>query len=332
MSKKYNVLDTVKSSFNLHDHGRSDGNNRNYLVAYAQRMTQSPKFLERQKLRELYGYYGHTPRQLANKMELDEIEVVMLNGKPVVMTNIPSNVTTELTVSDDGIVTHTEEILDTPTGRAVKAMNDAGVGGWSWSIDGNYMASGSVARQFFGFDYVKHPSYIDTEKQQAMFESCGVSNQQELLEHNLIQQGFDPGQSGKIIALFESRVPTMDEFDALNQNIMFMESLITEKDSALVDMTKKSTFRESAFNELLKASPVMMSQRQIDAFARMGSAEDKEIVSAFFESLAAGFETLPMGVKRPAHVDERVERKPYPDDVMEGAVFFDSSSKANPFR
>lgn len=73
----------------------------------------------------MYGYYGHGRRAMhynkTKSLNLPEVSVVMVDGKPVVLENVPSNRTIDISIDDNGIVTHTQEILDTDTGRIVQA-------------------------------------------------------------------------------------------------------------------------------------------------------------------------------------------------------------------
>nr|WP_225312395.1 hypothetical protein [Salmonella sp.]QBM91379.1 hypothetical protein NNIBIDOC_00046 [Salmonella sp.] len=53
---------------------------------------------------------------------------MMVDGKPVVLENVPSNGTIDISIDGNGIVTHTQEILDTDTGRIVRGMINSGAG------------------------------------------------------------------------------------------------------------------------------------------------------------------------------------------------------------
>lgn len=295
MNKKLGVIKTVTQSFNLKDHGRSDGNGRGYLVDSVKRMRDSPLFKERLKLGELYGYFGHNLRQLAGKMDLDETTIVQFEGKPVVIESIPSNRTVAFDVSDDGIVTHTQEILDTPTGRAVAAMVDAGVGGWSWAVKGFEGIAGAIARSFHGFDFVKHPSYIDTEKMQAMFESVGVGSEDELYEKMFESAGFDAGQSGKLMAAWGRRAPSLAEYEEITQEVMMLEGVVASREAELAEVITERDARSIRMLEAVRQFPVFTTDRQLQALTNMASDEDKAIVIAMFEGLKNQFPELPIG-------------------------------------
>lgn len=110
--RKLKTLKRVKDRFSLFNDGRKIGaNKRKYIVQAVQKMIQSAQTQELLRVGEAYGYYGHQPRQRAKKLELGETEVIMINGRPVVVENVPSNRTISISCSDDGIVEHEEEFL-----------------------------------------------------------------------------------------------------------------------------------------------------------------------------------------------------------------------------
>ncbi|MCV4783918.1 hypothetical protein OFM36_31255, partial [Escherichia coli] len=75
-------------------------------------------------------------RQLTGKLEVPETSVIMVEGRPVVIDNVPACRTVAISVDDNGIVTHTQEILNTEPGKIVAAMIESRAGGWSWATGG----------------------------------------------------------------------------------------------------------------------------------------------------------------------------------------------------
>jgi hypothetical protein len=326
MSKSVGVLEVVTDSFNLKDHGRSDGNGRNYLVDSVKRVIDSDFYKERLKLGELYGYFGHSLRQLSNKMDLDEVTVIEYQGKPVVIESVPSNRTIFFDVSNEGIVTHKQEILDTPAGRAVKAMRDAGVGGWSWAVKGVPTALGAIAKSFHGFDFVKHPSYINVEKQQAMFESVGVSTEDELLDSLFESAGFSAGEGSKLLGILTKRAPSVADYEASTMDIMMLESALLAKDKDLAELLVEKEQRSFMMFEALKALPIFTSERQLQALCNMASDEDKAIVKALFEGLGRNFDDLPIGSRGAVTVTPAF--KGLDDEIQSNAISFDGMGKS----
>ncbi|HDS1207812.1 MULTISPECIES: hypothetical protein [Shewanella] len=295
MAKKYEVLGTVTKEFDLRNHGRSDGNGRGYLINAVRSIIGNKHFQERLKLRELYGYFGHVRRQVADKMELAEVEIVYIDGKPVVIENVPSNVLVDISVSDEGIVTHTEDFLNTPGGIAAKAMDDAGVGGFSWAVDGYRTPSGAVATALWGFDYVKHPSYIDKRKMEMMLESISATSEHDGIMHMLESVGFK-GCAEKVMDYWErASVMDADDIADLGSKVLMFESVVQELQGTLDNVSRQNLFREHAMMEAIEKASVFMSESQKQALIRMDSDEDKAIAAKFFESLAGGFNSLPLG-------------------------------------
>lgn len=318
MAKKYDVLGTVTKQFDLRNHGRSDGNGRNYLISAVKSTIASKKFQERLKLRELYGYFGHVRREVADKMELAEVEIVYVNGKPVVLENVPSNVMVDISVSDDGVITHTQDFLNTPGGIAAKAMDDAGVGGFSWAVDGYKTTAGAVASALWGFDYVKHPSYIDKQKLEMMLESVSATGEREGLIQMLESVGFNDC-ADKVMTYWErTSVLDADGINDIGSTVMMFEGVIENLKGTLDTVSRQNLYREKAMMEALESSSVFMSESQKQALVRMSTDEDKAIAAKFFESIAGGFNNLPIGEAQP-----KIIEKPQPNiDLNDsGAIF-----------
>jgi hypothetical protein len=153
----------LECSFNIFNEGRKyTGNHRKYVLENALSIASSDATREKISLREAFGYYGHGRRILARKMRLQEVETVkMPDGSSILLSNIPSNVTTSLVIEDDGTVRHSQEILTTETGQIVESLHQSKVGGFSWACPG---ADGGSKRAtmlsgFEGFDYVLNPGF-----------------------------------------------------------------------------------------------------------------------------------------------------------------------------
>lgn len=153
----------ISCSFSLLDEGRTyTGHHRKYLISNAREICYSPAVREKIKLREALGFYGHGRRILAGRMNLGEVEAIKLpDGGSAIVSNIPSNVTTAFEVAEDGTITHTQEILNTETGKIVTGLHGSRVGGFSWACPGTDGGKGAVSRLsgFAGFDYVLSPGF-----------------------------------------------------------------------------------------------------------------------------------------------------------------------------
>ena len=123
--------DKIECSFSLLDSGRKySGQHRKYLIENAREICYLPAVRERIKMREALGYYGHGRRVLCGRMDIQEVDVVTLpDGSQAMVSNVPSNVTVQFDISKDGLVSHTQEILNTETGKIVAALHASRVGG-----------------------------------------------------------------------------------------------------------------------------------------------------------------------------------------------------------
>lgn len=157
------MSNTIECSFSLLNEGRKySGQHRKYVIENAREICYSPETRERIRLREALGYYGHGRRVLTNKMQLQEVDVITLpDGNQAMVSNIPSNVTVSFDVKEDGTVEHTQEILDTETGKIVTGLNASRVGGFSWACPGRDGKAKGVTTLtgFSGFDYVLQPGF-----------------------------------------------------------------------------------------------------------------------------------------------------------------------------
>lgn len=329
----------VTSTFNIFEHGRTTHNNRPYLLAAVKRIIESPKVQEALKLGELYGYYGHGKRELAEKLTPSEIEVVMVKGKAVAIEQVPSNVTTELAVDDEGNVTHTQRILDTKTGLIVDAMESSGAGGWSWAASG----TANNFAGFGGFDYVKRPSYISNEKRtKLMLESIGVESVEECIIHNLKGVGLSQEESQLILESWEEKPEDNASEQSLKLQCLMFESVIQDQEQShkevvgelkaqIDDVNQWRESRKTLMLESLNTLPIIPTDEQKEAFLNLSSEEDLKIVSSMFESVQEQLMTLPSGLAN--SLDIQVNGRKEVDDELSSSTFINLSGEepANPY-
>lgn len=153
----------IHCKYSLFDEGRTyTGHHRKYLLENAREVCYAPETREKIKLREAYGYYGHGRRQLTGKVDISEVGVAtMPNDDQIMIDNIPSNVTIQFDIDMDGLVTHTQQILNTESGKIVSGLHDSKVGGFSWAFHGSVSGQEKLATLtgFSGFDYVLQPGF-----------------------------------------------------------------------------------------------------------------------------------------------------------------------------
>ena len=76
---------TIRVTFNIFDTGRKyTGTQRDYILNNVKSVINSPAVRERLRLRQLQGYFGHTMRELAGKLNLTAKNVLNLpNGQQI---------------------------------------------------------------------------------------------------------------------------------------------------------------------------------------------------------------------------------------------------------
>lgn len=314
MAPEFKTLLNHTDRFSLFNKVRTGKqNNRNYILEAVKRMINSPETREGLRLGELYGYYGHSRRELAKNVELPETAVVMVEGKPVVLDNVPGSRTISISVDDDGVVTHTEEILDTPTGRIIASMLESRAGGWSWVTTGRDSPAASIPTGFFGFDYVTMPNFISMDHPAAMRESA--DDRDTAITEALIKQKFTEDDATNIVkhyadlshreVMFESiqRIEELETAQLVAAGELLDKDRQLEEQKTMLESLKnieseqatKTRERVAMFERVLDKLPIFTNQRQRDAIANMNTEEDFAIVDKLFESLASpAMRTLPV--------------------------------------
>ncbi len=303
MRNKLKKLKRVTDRFSLFNDGRKmDANKRNYVVKSVQQMIASPKTQELLRLGEAYGYYGHAPRQRANKLDIGETEVIMVKGKPVIVENVPASRTIDIKCSDDGVVEHTQEFLDTVTGKIALSLWESGAGGWSWATSGSDGKDRSFVRGYYGMDYVKQPNYISLDHPSMMLESTG----NDMLLESLMNNGFDD-EEAQDIANHVAGGDFVHNAADQEQTIMYLESVNKE----LSDELEASKRKNAIMLEAIESLPIYMTDAQRDALLNLDESGNKELVQAMFESIGGSqHKTLPCGWESPMQIknQNRIEK------------------------
>lgn len=303
------VLRKVTDRFSLFDDGREYGaNGRNYVVSSFQRTLANPKIQEEMKLGEMFGYWGHVRRELANKLRPRETEVIMVEGKPVIVDNVPSHRTIACTCSDEGIIEHTQEIFDNPMGQIVSDAVDNGFGGWSWATSGRDGHSSSSVHDLGGFDFVGKPNYrsIDTR----MLEGAeGEEDKEQLMLESMLAHDIDEEEAKKMLAIAADETPLSERMAGYETERLMLEGMYNESQEQVetlsADVENKQTKidelnsdvekRQTMMLEAIDAAfPYYMTDEQKRALSEMKTEEDKQVVEKMFESLNSGkLQTLP---------------------------------------
>lgn len=311
------TLKTVTDRFSLVDSIRrhTPQNERNYLLKSVRATLTDPRVKEHIALGEMYGYYGHGRRALQyaknGKLTLDEVSVVMVDGKPVTLTNIPSNRTLQVDIDDNGIVTHTQEILDTDPGRIVQGMESSNAGGWSWATSGDDSSWRSVVTGFYGFDYVTTPNYISLDRKSLMLESNGERTAAMLTA--LREAGYSENTATDLCHHFETMRKDQAMFEAVERT-SFLESQLWALQGQVQEMKERisnhnamlessgdlAVKRRRVVRETLDKLPLFISKEQRQALLRMESEEDAQVFAAMLEAVAGQAAAgLPVGGQQP---------------------------------
>jgi hypothetical protein len=327
-------LRTVQDRFSLVDLHRhhTAQNGRKYMLQAVDRTINSQETQERIKLGEAFGYYGHGRRELNYKntgsIKLQETSVIMVEGQPIIVDNVPSNRTLDIRLNmADGIVTHTQELLDTPTGQIVDGMEKSLAGGWSWATKGGTQGGQSIIREYAGMDYVKNPNFISLDRLVMMNESA--EDEEAAVVASLMTHGMSEAKAQSIyqhyrrmhegVALFESAQRATD----LELELFAMQGRLLEKQDALQAQslmlesvsTAKAT-RKVAIEQMLTNLPYHVTDAQKAAMINQETPEDIQIFTAFFESVARStINNLPIGRAPVATVPVRAARHDDPGSL-----------------
>lgn len=170
---------TVTISYDLKDNGRHyTGRDRDWDIPSCIRVINSPKVQEACRKGDLLGYAGHIPRTLAGTLK--PVEGALIGGKYVAFEY--ATCVRSIACTDDGVVTHTTEFLDTDAGRASLANHQAGVGGFSSAMAKVPRTSPGIASGFFGLDYVAMPNYDGNRGYRGVLDSADGDERPEDLE------------------------------------------------------------------------------------------------------------------------------------------------------
>lgn len=314
------VLMRHTDRFSLFKNARNLGaNGRRYVLSAVKSMLESSRTQEDLRLGESYGYYGHQRRVLTKKLDLPEVSVIMLEGKPVVLENVPSNRTVSITVDDEGVVTHTQEIFDNEQGRIIAGLINSGAGGWSWATGGKDTPMASIPTAFHGVDYVLNPNYVSLDHPASMFES-NESREESMLE-SMKGQNFSDEAAQAIITHYGKMASEEMILESLQRNeqletsmleargqILELESQIAEQQQMLESLqnvqqtlTDTRNARGVMFGEILDKLPVYVTEAQRHAFINMDKPEHVAAAKSLLDSLARqDIRTLPLPAHKPA--------------------------------
>lgn len=308
---------SVTLTFNIHEHGRLN-HSRKYDVGNVRQVLESASTRERIALREAYGYYGHGRRQIAGKLNLGEVETIQTPAGALILENTPACVTTAIHIDDDGTVVHTQEVLDTDPGKAVQALLESKVGGFSWAMggrDGGRFGASKVSA-FYGMDYVLEPGFAKNRNfEVGILESAGTlsEDEEQAVLEAMASVGLEPEKARLYASTFFNPYLLAAEMTQRNEDAIRAAG---ELENGLDEMRRKNEElqaqmdRERAEREMLAGERREAVLAWAKGFNFVVPAQVLEAISrgdtraelAFFESVARDsgkLGTLPLqGVKR----------------------------------
>jgi hypothetical protein len=254
----------AKETFNILRDGRKfNPAPQSFQLAALKKVFSAGETLERIRLGEAVGYWGHRIRQLTGKIDPTEFEVIQVDGKAVVVNVEPIIRTLSVEVADNGDVTQEQEFADTELGRKAYDLYKQGFGGFSWAMsgrDGTERGEASLATSFKGFDFVRQPNFIPIHRQNMLLSS--VSEQQDQLLSSLKSE-FGEEDAGKML----NRFTAQPESDAAALTDLIVSSLLEQEES-----------RKSRLSAALDKLPFMLTDDQKAAFVRQGPEDIGDIV------------------------------------------------------
>lgn len=159
------MSETPKIRYNLNDRGRKyTGQPRQYNIPKLCATINSPHTQETVASGGMIGYLGHMPRI---RYGLAPVEGGFENGKYAPVE--PAFVTTYLHAAPDGTITHQARFLGTQSGQLAKKLWDEKIGGFSSAID-------TATNEFFGFDFVHSPNFLQNSFRGVVLDSTSQVN------------------------------------------------------------------------------------------------------------------------------------------------------------
>ena len=302
------MVEIIKCNFNLFDEGRKyTGHHRNYILESAVKVCYAPATREGIRLREKLGYLGHGRREIARKLQLNEVEQVKLaDGSTIIVENVPSNITTFFEVNKEGNVEHHQEILETAPGKVVAGLNTSKVGGFSWACGGDDGGSMGATRitNFHGFDYVMNPGFsanrgyilesADSTTREMILESiCKTGVEDKVAE--LYLNSWAASAQLRAIDLEEQLEQAAIYEDAIREELEGKAAEIVTMQEALAAEAAAKEARKKLVLECAGKSVIVVPDKVVNALLSMSGEADFFEILGFFESASrVDLGTLPL--------------------------------------
>ncbi len=246
--------------FNVKDRGRKFlGQDRNFDTVALANVINSGAVQERVAKGDMYGYYGHWPR---NKFGMDVTEGGFVGGKRVDIE--PAHRTISIKAFPDGTIEHETEFLNTTPGKLALRLYQSKAGGFSSAITAPRRGSMQVPESFHGFDYVLEPNYS--------------TNRGHTLDGLSDEDGFTLDEVAEYNGLLDSTTALLDRI---------------QNDYDILDDAFTKLERENAEMRSMLAKKNISSSIVLDGVIDVVSHSTKnrfENATDFFDAPLAGFE------------------------------------------
>lgn len=263
------MFTTDPITYNVTDRGRkARGQDRNFDTVALASLINGASVQEKVKHGDMLGFLGHWPRI---KFGMNPAEGGVVDGKAVVM---PIAIrTVELSASPDGGITHRTEFLDTEHGEAALRLFKSKAGGFSSAIEPVPGSCPTIARGFWGFDFVYEPNFTQNRGHSITLDGVG-DDVAGLLDAVLLMAG-------------EGDMEMRALFDSLHgQHLSALESmtrLSRENDwlinrLAAIKGTDKATVLDSVMLEDIRIGP-MRTTMALPDFERFKTAPLEALTS-----------------------------------------------------
>lgn len=252
--------------YNLKDRGRQHtGQRRNFNIKAICDAINSPACQETVAVRGMIGFYGHLPRV---RYGMTPVEGGIEGGKYAPVE--PAIVTTYLKADYDGNVEHRTEFLDTAAGRLAAKLWEEKVGGFSSAID-------QARPEFFGFDYVASPNYVNNSFRGVVLDDVSGANPHGLTYDDIYAAEQDE-QAQAMVALLDSARMERDRASEV------IEHLRAENEQLISLLASKGQDVGAALDSAaimpIAVSVSALERMQLDSAAFMGAGQLPQFAQA----------------------------------------------------
>ncbi|MET4696673.1 hypothetical protein [Endozoicomonas lisbonensis] len=284
------ALETISCTFNIFDNGRvASGIDRGYILDNIKKAVNSDFTQERIKLREAVGYVGHGLRSLAGKLDLGEVESVNLGGgQKAVVKAIPACVTTDLTIDDEGNISHTQEVLDNEEGKTLLGLHKSRVGGFSWASNGAKGIGRTLVDKIFGFDYVTNPNFIQN-RGYVLDSADGDGVSEAMILDNMTSCGLEPEAAQERLQSWWSSTALelsdyQDEISSIEAELIQQRKLNRELQDQVQAIHDSADRRDDMLREFAVKSSLAFDAEKLISLARAEKPEDMNGFKAVLDS------------------------------------------------